>query len=195
MGCSQSNESCNRRTIVIEIGSNLRCEFFNQLYMPCEALSTFSTDDAESDKDERIKIRVCESADAMRHGLVNMECLVPLHRVDFSDPRIWSAQALAEPKSSLLECPSTRRYGVLNPCGKALRKHTTQLPFWICHSCWKAQTSDVYFQRGDNGCENGIGDPCYVCSKCFADSATDDSDCDQQQFIAKKLTNALELIS
>merc|ERR1712087_905546 len=68
-----------RSVVNIQHGDDLQCEF-NRQWMPCKALSSFSSNDVRRDEERLVKIKICESAHSKRYGLANIECLIPLPR-------------------------------------------------------------------------------------------------------------------
>ena len=67
--------------VTIRPMDELQCEF-NMKYIPCEALSSFNSNDVRKNEESLVKIRICESAYARRFRIANIECLIQLHRIN-----------------------------------------------------------------------------------------------------------------
>ena len=103
-----------RDALEIKSGDDLECEF-NQRYIECKALSSFSSNDVQQDKERLVKIRICESAHSTRFGLTNIECLIPIHRV-----RLGSATAVSTTSSQTEQVCSHAQSKDVNEMVKAV---------------------------------------------------------------------------
>merc|ERR550525_686220 len=95
--------------IDIQPHSKIKCEFDHR-YIDCIALGSYTvynddTDRKDDDESELIQLRICESEYSMKHSIANIECFVPLDRIDPDHLRLYHSKILCKTEH--------RNFGVL----------------------------------------------------------------------------------
>ena len=88
-------------------------------------------------------------------------------------------------------------------CGTRLTAHPTLLSQWLCHSCWKLQSSHLYYRCGKaQKCANPVGnksyktpESCYAEVQSYSNISIRDKPLDQEKRIMYRLEFAMESIS
>lgn len=92
--------------IDIQPHAKIKCEF-DHCYIDCIALGSFTiyNDDSKQngvDKAELIQLRICESEYSKLHHIANIECFVPLDRIDADHLRLNHSKILCKTVRQLL---------------------------------------------------------------------------------------------